>query len=51
MVDIAEIIARISKLRHFPQVALGLLPILAARNRWPVSQCEDLVASQENVIK
>lgn len=29
-------------LRRYPQVAVGLLPILASRNRWLVSQYEDL---------
>jgi CRP/FNR family transcriptional regulator len=29
-------------LEQYPQIALGLLPILAARNRWLVSKYEDL---------
>jgi CRP-like cAMP-binding protein len=29
-------------LERYPKIALGLLPILAARNRWLISQYEDL---------
>ena len=29
-------------LERYPKIALGLLPILAARNRWMISQYEDL---------